>query len=468
MHEADSDKKIDEENINLETLYIQKKKRKGNNNIVPYLPLDKENYTRGKMFVLSQIIDSVNEEYKGLLSLKFCIFNVKDYDEYRSEKDTNTFLAEYYINKFIYCLNPFKDEGSDEVLNSFKNEVEGIFNNKKIFVDEPSTETMVVQLCKPSPGKTGNDNYMVFPTGLNKDTNALQHLTFYGKKMLDKMSKAKARRILLELIIKDSLLQHKMPEGLMKYLIGWQFIKYRMHDDMILGGNMQVSEEGTIEIDNIGFDAADVRTNPTYFFNQELLYTDTQMFTGARDFHVMKKANNVYMIYDTEEIPIFDTDKLNAAYEDILNGIENTTMFKRKKESHDFMQGYVGCTIWESEGLKGSKYPSYSYFSGVNNGSLRFYRDSESIDKMPRARRIFVLHAEDEKAIDMDIKEIIIMLRYGFGRWNELMTYPLPFKFLTEHLDKMCLTTFDKHWNKVGVKESQTDDQKEEQNYQKD
>ena len=127
-----------------------------------------------------------------------------------------------------------------------------------------------------------------------------------------------------------------------------------MHDDLILGGDMSISKEGNIEIHNIGFDAADVRADPTYFFFNDLLYTDSQLFTEAGDFHVMEKGNNIYMIYDTEEIlPIFNTDKLNDAYEDILSGIEKATMFKRKKESHDYMQGYVGFTIWESENLKG-------------------------------------------------------------------------------------------------------------------
>lgn len=46
------------------------------------------------------------------------------------------------------------------------------------------------------------------------------------------------------------------------------------------------------------------------------------------------------------------------------------------------------------------------------------------MDKMPRARRIFILHKENPELIDQQILEICKMLKFGFGRWNELMTYP--------------------------------------------
>ncbi|WP_278983750.1 hypothetical protein [Segatella bryantii] len=45
--------------------------------------------------------------------------------------------------------------------------------------------------------------------------------------------------------------------------------------------------------------------------------------------------------------------------------------------------------------------------------------------------------------------EIVEMLKFGFGRWNELMTYPFPFKFLQEYLDNVCETVFSKHWKEI-------------------
>ena len=71
---------------------------------------------------------------------------------------------------------------------------------------------------------------------------------------------------------------------------------------------------------------------------------------------------------------------------------------------------------------------------------------------MPRARRIFVLHSENPSEIANEILEIENMLRFGFGRWNEMMTYPFPFKLLQEYLDDACEVTFSKHWNEITSK----------------
>ena len=71
------------------------------------------------------------------------------------------------------------------------------------------------------------------------------------------------------------------------------------------------------------------------------------------------------------------------------------------------------------------------------------------MDRMPRARRIFVLQNGKPSRIEKDVEEIENMLRFGFGRWNELMTYPFPFKFLQEYLDDVCEIAFSKHWKAV-------------------
>ena len=71
------------------------------------------------------------------------------------------------------------------------------------------------------------------------------------------------------------------------------------------------------------------------------------------------------------------------------------------------------------------------------------------MDKKPRARRIFILHQENPATIETEIMEIVEMLKFGFGRWNELMTYPFPFKFLQEYLDNVCETVFSKHWKEI-------------------
>ena len=77
---------------------------------------------------------------------------------------------------------------------------------------------------------------------------------------------------------------------------------------------------------------------------------------------------------------------------------------------------------------------------------------SHKMDKMPRARRIFVLHKEHPEQIENQIMEIADMLKFGFGRWNELMTYPFPFKFLLEYLDDAAEIAFSKHWSEITYK----------------
>ena len=62
---------------------------------------------------------------------------------------------------------------------------------------------------------------------------------------------------------------------------------------------------------------------------------------------------------------------------------------------------------------------------------------------------LFVLHKEHPEQIESQIMEIADMLKFGFGRWNELMTYPFPFKFLLEYLDDAAEIAFSKHWSEI-------------------
>ena len=59
---------------------------------------------------------------------------------------------------------------------------------------------------------------------------------------------------------------------------------------------------------------------------------------------------------------------------------------------------------------------------------------------------------KNEDNVEKDIYEIMDMLRFGFGRWNEMMTYPFPFKFLQEYLDDASEIAFSKHWSEITVK----------------
>ena len=50
------------------------------------------------------------------------------------------------------------------------------------------------------------------------------------------------------------------------------------------------------------------------------------------------------------------------------------------------------------------------------------------------------------KNLVLELKNILTL---GLGQWDELMTYPFPFKFLQEYLDNQSEMTFSKHWSEM-------------------
>ena len=91
---------------------------------------------------------------------------------------------------------------------------------------------------------------------------------------------------------------------------------------------------------------------------------------------------------------------------------------------------------------------AYAYISGINSENMQIM-NSTKMDRMPRVRRIFVLHKDKPQNVDTDINEIVKMLKYGFGRWNEMMTYPFQFKLLREYLDDISEVAYCKHWEEI-------------------
>ena len=151
------------------------------------------------------------------------------------------------------------------------------------------------------------------------------------------------------------------------------------------------------------------------------------------------------------QIPILDVSLIDEAYSDIVNDGMPLSFFKRKTESHKYLRGYIGLHLWKAEGLNGEPDGAYAYISGTNSENMQIMK-STKMDRMPRARRIFILHKEYEANVEKDIYEIMDMLRFGFGRWNEMMTYPFPFKFLQEYLDDASEIAFSKHWSEITAK----------------
>ena len=443
-------REVKNDGYNLQELYIQKKNYSDNKNNVPYWPYNQENYTHGKLFVIWQILQLVNETFKGVVSIKFCDFKVLHYDECRSEKEMMLFMQNYLDDKTIFIEDPFKTEYSKSIAKQFKNEARLIIGENLSFTTKPSANDMIIKFCEPREKKQVQTYYTKSLERLPHSGNALQHIIISGNEKDDAIDKASARRILIELVVKDSLAKGKLPLQLTGLIQNWIFYRYKINNGTVHGASFTENSNGDIAIQEYGLGQNRLGDDFDLFIQSNLNYYDCDKIRGARDYMAMKKNGNVYLIIDTDEIPILDVSQINDAYDDIVNGDGTVAMFKRKSnnEAHRYLRGYIGFHLWKSDGIDGESEGSYSYISGTNSESMKITQTTK-MDKMPRARRIFILHKEDPVSVEADIMEIVEMLKFGFGRWNELMTYPFPFKFLQEYLDNVCETVFSKHWKEI-------------------
>jgi hypothetical protein len=433
---------------NLKELYVQKKRFSDNKNNVPYWPYNKENYTHGKLFVIWQIVQSVNKDYDGLVEIDFCDFDVLHYDECRTGSDMLSFLKEYLSGRTIHVEDPFGTAASKKLIDEFKNEAQALMDDKLIFPKKASGNDMVIKLCEPKEDAASHTHYTKSLYRMAHSGNALQHITFYGNEKDDKISKASARRILIELLVKDSLINRTMSKQLTELITDWIFYRYKINEGFVHGASLAVNITGTMSIQEYGLSQNCLGEDFEQFVHDNLKYDDYDKIRGGRDYMAMEKNGNVYLIIDTEEIPILDANKIDDGYDKVVNEGETISMFKRKKVAHDYLRGYIGFHLWKSDGIDGEANASYSYISGTNSENMQIMQNTK-MDKMPRARRIFILNKNNPENVESDIMEIAAMLKFGFGRWNELMTYPFPFKFLQEYLDDACETVFSKHWSEI-------------------
>ena len=440
-------KKLKTNEIVVQDFYIQKKRFADKHNIVPYWPYNPEDYTHGRLFALAQVVDSVNRKFDSLIRIEFTDYNVLLYDEYKPEKEMFAFLTQYLAGKRIYIEDPFKSTASKKLKDQMKCEFQLIMGDSILFPDSQQAEDLLIKLCEPQEEKLKETHYLKSLYRLAFSGRAIQHKIFYDNEKEDTFSKSEARRILIELLVKDCLIRRDMPAQLSTLAEGWLFYRYKICDGIVLGASLAI-KGNEIKIEEIGFPSAKTQMVFDTFAHTYLHYDESNKINGARDYMALKKNGNVYLIIDTEEIPILDVSSIDEAYNEIQNGGEPLSLFKRKKVAHQYLRGYIGLHLWKSTGLNGEKDAAYSYISGTNSENMQIMR-STKMDRMPRARRIFILHNEQPSCTDQDIIEIENMLRLGFGRWNEMMTYPFPFKFLQEYLDDVCETSFSKHWKDV-------------------
>lgn len=432
--------------FNLKELYVQKKRFGDNKNTVPYWPYNKDKYNHGRLFAIWEVVRSVNEVFDSLLKIDFCDFEVLHYDACKTGDDMLSLLKEYLAGKSISFEDSFATSASKELIGQFKTEALSLMDDRLNFPSEASGNEMVIKLCEPKEEKADQSQYED-----SRDHNALQHITFHGNEKDDKVSKAIARRILIELFVKDSLINRTMPRQLTKLITGWKFFRYKINEGGVHGASLTVDITGAMSIQEYGLSKNITGEPLEQFVRDNFRYKDYDRICGGRDYMFLKKNGNVYLIIDTDEIPILDADLIDDGYGKLINEGEKISMFKRKKEAHKYLRGYIGFHLWKSDDINGEAKGSYSYIAGTNSENMQIMQNTK-MDKMPRARRIFVLNKDNPDTVENEILEIASMLKFGFGRWNELMTYPFPFKFLQEYLDKACKTVFSKHWSEITYK----------------
>lgn len=441
-------KKVKDGEYDLGKLFILKKRFQDNKNNVPYWPYSPENYTHGKLFVLCQVVQSVNDNFKDILEINFADYQIEHYDECKTKDSILVLMQEYLQGKTVSFEDPFGTGLSKRLIQQFKEEAQKLMNNALLFPKKPTPEDIIVRLCEPKENEDKDTKYTKSINRLATTNNALQHITYYNNEKEDIIDTNRARRILIEFIVKDSLAKRTMPKALSSLMNGWEFIRYKINQGNVHGAALNVTDDGCINIKQYGLSQYDQGEDFESFVTEKLQYRDCNKIKGARDYMALKKDDNVYLIIDTDEIPILDVKRIDNGYGQVVNEGETIAMFKRKKVVHEYLRGYIGFHIWKSDGIDDEPNASFSYISGTNIERLKI-TNSNKMDKMPRARRIFILKKGNPEIVDSHIKEISNMLKFGFGRWNELMTYPFPFKFLLEYLDDVTETAYSKHWKEI-------------------
>lgn len=440
-------KEVNEAKLKLDRLFIQGKRFKSTHNIVPYWPWSVEKYNHGRLFVLCQVMENVNQKYAGLLRLDFTSYPAFGYDEYRPKEDILNLLKEYFDGKSIYIEDPVGSDDSKKQAKNLRTEL-GKVTDSLVFPKKESKGSMVIRLCGSKENESTGHLYSKSLDRMARSTVALQHVTVTDNITDDDMTSAKARRILLELLVKDSISKRVMPSRLAEKTDGWNFFRWKIHAGRLFGASLKPAKKNVFDLTEYGFEMG-LGEDRESFIRDEIGYENADKLTGSHDYMAMRKNGNTYLLIDTDEIPILDTKMIDEFYCSSPKKSGVITSFKNKQDAmnHRFLRGYIGFHIWKSEGMDGKD--AYSYIAGWNSENMKTCGDFK-IDKMPRARKIFIIKTANPEAVENDIQEITQMLKEDFGRWDELMTYPFPFKFLQEYLDMLCEgSLFAIHWSEL-------------------
>lgn len=439
-------KDVHEKNIELESYFIKKKRFSDKHNIVPYWPYSPDQYLHGRLFALFQTVEAVNSKFGDIIKIEFVDNKVLYYDEYKPEKDMMTLLSDYFLGKYIFIDNPFGCR-AEQFVSLVKDRLKE--NAKGVLFSHERTQTadMIIRLCEPKEDNSLDTHYSQSLYRLAQSTKALQHVVF-NEMGDDEISRPEARRILMELFIKDCLVLRKLPKELNLLAENWEFFRYKIRENFVVGASLKMDASSSFSIEEFGFSGNQTLLDFKFFSETRLLFDDCDKIRGKRDYCALKKDGNVYLIVDTDEIPILDVGLIDEIYWEIVNDQTPLSFFKRKQEKHKYLRGYIGFHLWKTDGLYGESDSAFAYISGINSENMQIMKKTK-MDRMPRVRRIFVIHKDKPQNVDADISEIVKMLKFGFGRWNEIMTYPFPFKLLLEYLDDISEVAYSKHWQEI-------------------
>lgn len=428
----------------LESLFVRGKRYGKSHNSVLYWPWKTATYNHGKLFVLRQVVDHVNGRYDGLLHLSFTDYDVLDYREYHTKDAVLALMGDYFDGRSIHIDDPFGTEASFSLVSQLRDGMRKVAAGI-VFPDAPSPDTMTVRLCGPEEDEESGGTYL--KSGGRTGGAALQHIVYHADRCEDEVPGAKARRILLELLVKDCNARRSMPPVLAGRLSGWEFIRWKINRGRVYGASLNVTDGDAMQFREYGFEYG-IGEDYDLFVRDVVGYGSPEKIDGRHDYMALRRGDNTYLIIDTDEIPVLDCDLIDEAFcEASRKGEDRVTLFKNKKDggNHRYLRGYMGFHLWETDGIDGGR--AFSYIAGWNSENIN--TTNPKIERVPRARRILVLSCGNSSAVRTDIADISDMLMQGFGRWDELMTYPYPFKFLKEYLDDRCEATFGKHWDDV-------------------
>ncbi len=437
----------------LKQLFIRKSRFQDKKNTVPYWPYAKEKYMHGKLFVLHEVVNSTNREFKGLLTLKFHDYQLLRYEEDRTCKEMIALVQETLQGLSVWFEDPFKTDGSKNLIRHFKEEVKKITGNTLTFSKKEKEAEIVIKLCKPKTEEEQESHYSQGMDRLYNSNNVIQHITYDQNEKSDGICKASVERILGDLAVKYALVNEQMPPRLNRTIQGWEFIQYKLHDDNVMGAALRTDKGGKMTLEDIGLMNKE-EIDLMNFMSERLRFDAHMKFKGKQEYRVAIKGGNIYMIVDTNEIPVLDANEIEMSYRLVNAKVENEATIARVKRvdnSHLYLRTYMGFHLWKSEGLYQEVDQAYSYTSGIDPYYIKVTAD-KAIDRLPHVRKIFILHLENKDKQSDDISEIVEMMKAGFGRWDNIMTYPFPFKFLYEYLDNKSELLWSKHWREINDK----------------